>query len=370
MTTPLASNSQEPTDPSISFRKAGYVAAMAAGIGCIGPVGFLGYVGAAAAGALAGVAIDAAGYLGQRLISPYYSNLTHHLAGPFCFDQCMEKYPDPFEKAFARLQSHTAFLSLKANNQINGTFSAKRFIKLFGNRKRGEGEITALLNLINQNPDLSWDELLRSIKVEEVFYYQMLHILKFKIDFAKATLIIMNAATMYGPGSSDITRQIEAREKEIQQLSLLSPQLASELYPYQVINGEPFTRSLKYSFEQLLAKQPEQGTTMGRLILLSPNEALADERYYYLQRSRLLWIHDGFIPEKCSDLPVFRDSASAFTGRSVFFQYGEGVFRLYDPIDGFFEFDAENDFFDTLLAIKGNQTAQFSIYLPKQTENS
>lgn len=356
-------------DNSISFRKAAYVAGAAAGIGCLGPVSVLGYIGAAAAGALGAVAIDAMRAIGQKVFSPYYAKLTHHIAPPLH----LEQQSNQLDEAFSRIQSHPAYLFLVEKRLIKEDLTAATCLQLSSRYRRGEGEISELLHLIDEAPNKPWNELLEAIDAEKIYYLQMLHILKLLVDCKRMERVIKNVNLMYGPGSEGIIKEIKDREEEIELLQSLSKQLASELYPYQVLNGSVTRRSLECNLKKLIQEHPSQEVIKGRMTILSAQECQMDDNQYQWAGARLLWIHDGSytIPERCPGLSECGNRLDALTGRSIFFQCSEGFYRFYDPLEGAFEFDNEDDFFCALGAMKSSlQMAQFSLYLPQSDEGS
>jgi hypothetical protein len=282
-------------------------------------------------------------------------------------------------EVFLMIESHPVYLHLIEKKYFKKALSSEEFLCLFKSKqnRRGEGEITELLH--STAGALCSTDQLRAIDVKRVFYFEMLHKLLLTITSIKANLLMEDLKILQPLSETESPEKTSARKDEIERLEQLSHQLQSELYPFKIVDGEIFNaRSLgsnyQSSFKALADLCPQSKIYSGRITFLTRTEFETDFLYYTtVLAPKVIKTHFPKYNEERDRvkllplLPKFRESKSAFTGRTLFFQYSQNKYCFYDPQEGFFSFDKEEDFFSALSLERAEYAhAQFSFYFSNQ----
>jgi len=210
------------------------------------------------------------------------------------------------------------------------------------------GETLELLSRVSTRPQQSCQELLASIDIESVFYYQMLHKVEQAFSQQKIRLTIgqrLGKAMLTEVNESEIkfkTQLIEARQKTLDQHRILHEQLEAahkklqaELYPRlsEIFKAnEPLTFYLA-----ALEKIATSNTFSGRILIRETDASL-------LGKNKLTAV------------------------RAIFFQYSPGQYRFYNGLDrkeGFYAYPNKEKFMialrEQLLVGGSDLQIQFSI---------
>lgn len=335
------SKNQESRNNSVNFMSATLVGGVGIAWGIVNPASALGYLATTVVGAVGSVFTYGLGGIAYK----YYDKWCHRTASPLLVKEKTVQYENSLTEAFEKLKHHSCYEKFKIIRGYESDEEAFSFLQT--NLKLGYcfGSITSLLQIIDKNPHASCPDLLKSMDLSQVFYFQLVHFMlagfqvaenrvQRDLRWARPTFIV-DEINLWNqrkglplveedPDKLQKAKQLEELARSLQQIIT---EIQKSFIPWEELQTEPFSikessQTIRMNLEQLLKSEniSVNSTIVGRIILRGDQQDQRGKDYT--------------------------------GGHTIVFQCSPGRYRFYDTINaddgGFYEYDNKTEFYEAL----------------------
>lgn len=316
------------------YVKAAYVAGIVVTWGYIQPESILGGLATIVTGVALTVVSHALVHIGGNL----YDQWMHRIASPILLRPTTKEYENTLNAAIERLTKHPNYQLFKNINNLDNELKTYEFLKCYFSGGTCHGSSVELLRKIKLMPQSSCQELLCSINIENLYYFQLLSIMKASIcckeskyrehawrikcigNFSNPNFKNLYSTRGDNPECSDENSELSKQIEKGKYLAEISKELEAELTPWNEFESECFS----------IKKSPEEfDHHWGKMMSF-------DQEF------------SGRI-DICGNE---EDMGAGRGGHAITFQVLNGKFRYYDTINafsgGFYEYSDVNKFCSAL----------------------